>query len=218
MNNNTVIPAPDALMILGTRCPHCPAVLKQLSRLLEEGHLGRLQVINLEQHPEEAQQYGVRSVPWVRIGQYQLHGAQTRETMLQRIQWTHEQTTLKTTFDYLLSEAQVDQAIAQIKADPNKFSAIMDLLADPKTVLSTRIGIGVVMEEFAETALLDEQLERFATLAKHDDTRIRADVCHYLSLTTNNEKALAILKKHQDDPSDEVKEVVADSIEALTTT
>jgi glutaredoxin len=65
---NTIATVPDALMILGTHCPHCPAVLKNLCRLLEEGKLGKLQVINLEQHPEEAKKYGVRSVPWVRIG------------------------------------------------------------------------------------------------------------------------------------------------------
>ncbi len=213
-SNTITAVAPDALMILGTHCPHCPAVLKQLSHLLEEGKLGRLNIINLEQHPEDAQQYGVRSVPWVRIGKHELHGAQTRETMLQRIKWTSEQTTLKNEFDYLLAEAQVNTAIEKIAADHSTLSAIIDLLGDPKTVLSTRIGIGVIMEEFAGTALLNEQLNTFATLANHKDARIRADACHYLSLT-ENKQALAILTKHQDDPSDEVKEVVADSIEAL---
>jgi hypothetical protein len=201
-------------MILGTQCAHCPAVLKQLSHLVEEGKLGRLSIINLEQHPEDAQQYGVRSVPWVRIGKHELHGAQTRETMLQRIQWASEQTTLKNEFDYLLAEAQVATAIEQITADQHKLSAIIDLLGDPKTVLSTRIGIGVVMEEFAGTPLLNEHFDTLATLANHEDARIRADACHYLSLTENRQ-ALAILAKHQDDPSGEVKEVVADSIEAL---
>lgn len=213
-STNITIAAPDALMILGTHCPHCPAILKHLSNLLEEGQLGRLHIINLEQHPEEAQQYGVRSVPWVRIGNYELHGAQTRETMLQRIQWTSEHATLKNEFDYLLAEAQVDTAIEKINADHSKLSAIIDLLGDSKTVLSTRIGIGVIMEEFAGTALLNEQLDTFATLATHSDARIRADACHYLSLT-HNRKALTVLAKHQDDPSDEVKEVVADSIETL---
>lgn len=217
-NSHTTVTSPDALMILGTHCPHCPAVLKYLSRLLEEGQLGRLHVVNLEQHPEEALQYGVRSVPWVRIGNheqnYELHGSQTRETMLQRIKWLNEKTTLKNEFDYLLSEAQVDTAIEKIKADHSKLSTIIDLLGDTETVLSTRIGIGVVMEEFAGSALLAEQLDIFADLATHNDARIRADACHYLALT-ENKRALAILEKHQDDPSDEVRDVVADSIEAL---
>jgi hypothetical protein len=134
--------------------------------------------------------------------------------MLQRIKWASEQATLKNEFDYLLAEAKVDSAIKQIKQDNDKLSAIIDLLADPETVLSTRIGIGVVMEEFAGTTLLNEQLDRLATLTHHDDARIRADACHYLSLT-ENQKALAILEKHTDDPSNEVREVVADSIEAL---
>jgi len=211
---DTITAAPDAIMILGTHCSHCPAVLKILSHLLEEGKLGKIQVINLEQHPEEAQQYGVRSVPWVRIGQHELHGAQTRETMLQRIKWAREQATLSNELDYLLAEAQVNTAIEQIKEDNNKLAAIIDLLADPETVLSTRIGIGVVMEEFAGTELLNQHLETLADLANHKDARIRADACHYLSLT-ENKKALAILEKHTDDPSNEVKEVVADSIEAL---
>ena len=205
---------PDALMILGTSCPHCPGVLKILSHLIKSGELGQLHIINLEQHPEEAQKYGVRSVPWVRIGKHELHGAQTLEAMRQRIKWASEQATLKDEFDYLLAEAQVDIAIAKIKTNPDTFSTILDLLGDSETVLSTRIGIGVVMEEFEGTELLNKQLDAFALLANHKDVRVRADVCHYLSLTQNTE-ALSILKKHLDDPSKEVREVIADSIEDL---
>jgi len=117
---------------------------------------------------------------------------------------------------YLLAEAQVDKAIDKIKAQPDTFSAIIDLLGDSETVLSTRIGIGVVMEEFEGTELLNKQLDAFAQLAIHEDVRIRADVCHYLSLT-KNKSAISILKKHLDDSSEEVRDVVADSIENLET-
>ena len=60
------MPAPDALLLISTHCPHCPAVLAALAELVKQGAIGRLEVVNLEQHPEVGQALGVRSVPWLR--------------------------------------------------------------------------------------------------------------------------------------------------------
>ena len=60
------IESPDALLFLTRQCPHCPLVLASLCELVKRGAIGRLQVVNIEAHPEEAQAIGVRSVPWLR--------------------------------------------------------------------------------------------------------------------------------------------------------
>lgn len=205
---------PDATMLLGTHCPHCPSVLKHLAELIKTGELGRLHIINLEQHPDEAQQYGVRSVPWVKIGKYELSGAQELSALRQRIQWANQQASLTGEFDHLLSEAQAEKVLDRIKSQPETMAAIIELLGDPATVLSTRIGIGVVMEEFAGTELIQQQIPVFAKLATHKDARIRADVLHYLGLTHSKE-AIPILQQHIEDKDPEVREAAVDSLEAL---
>ncbi len=68
---------PDALLFLSSHCPHCPAVLAGLSELVKRGSIGRLEVINLEQHPEAPAALQVRTVPWLRLGPYILTGART---------------------------------------------------------------------------------------------------------------------------------------------
>ena len=205
---------PDAIMLLGTSCPHCPGVLKYLSQLIKTGEIGRLQIINLEQHPEEAQEYGVRSVPWVKIGKYKLSGEQDLAALQQRVTWANKDTSLAGEFDYWLSEAQVDKALDHIKKEPESISSIMELLGDSATVLSTRIGIGVIMEEFAGSEMLKQLIPDFAKLANHDDQRVRADVLHYLALT-ESQKAIPILETHINDKDSEVAEVASDSLEVL---
>ncbi len=206
---------PDAIMLLGTHCPHCPAILKHLAELIKTGEIGRLNIVNLEQHPEGAQQYGVRSVPWVRIGKYELSGAQDIKALRQRIEWAMKDSSLAGEFDYWLSEAQVEKAIEYINKEPKSISAIVELLSDPATVLSTRIGIGVIMEEFAGTDMLHQLIPTFAELTQHDDSRIRTDALHYLGLTQSKE-AIPILEQYiKTHGSDEISEVAADSLEEL---
>lgn len=206
--------APKAIMLLGTSCPHCPSVLKHLSQLIKVGDISQLTVINLEQYPEKAREYGVRSVPWVKIGSYELTGAQNLAALQQRVAWANKDSSLAGEFDYWLSEAQVDKAIDFLKKDPKAISAILELLGDSATVLSTRIGIGVIMEEFSGSDLIQQLIPDFAKLADHEDARVRADTLHYLGLTESQD-AVPILQQHVDDKDAEVRGVVTDSLEAL---
>jgi thioredoxin-like negative regulator of GroEL len=203
----------QATLLISTHCPHCASLLNSLNQLIKQGELAELRVINLHAAPELAQQFGVRSVPWVKIGNYELSGNQPLAALQQRIQWIHQQTELVGEFDYLLSQAQAEKACQLLHEQPEKMAAIMQLLADSATVLSTRIGIGVVMEDFAGSETLREYIPKFMELLSHKDARIRMDVAHYLSLTENS-SALNALQQHTE-TDDEVREVIKDSIESL---
>ena len=52
----SISPAPHAKLLVAPGCAHCPTVLQHLSTLLKENALGKLEVINIHQHPEIAQQ------------------------------------------------------------------------------------------------------------------------------------------------------------------
>ena len=48
--------SPGALLLIAPQCPHCPSVLESLTRLIKEGKIGRLEVVNLAEHPEMAEE------------------------------------------------------------------------------------------------------------------------------------------------------------------
>ncbi|CAA6825628.1 MAG: Unknown protein [uncultured Thiotrichaceae bacterium] len=208
------VSSPEAILLVGTHCPHCESVLQHASKLVKHGEFSQLTVHNVDQQPDVIQQYQVRSVPWIRIGQYELTGAQTYDALLQRVQWVKEQRKLEGEFDYLLSEAQADKVLGRLHQKPEQMQAIIKLLGDSATVLSTRIGIGVVVEEFAGTPTLQEYIPQLSELSQHKDARIRADACHYLGLT-ESQIAIEPLENCQNDTDPEVREVVVDSLEIL---
>ena len=208
--------APKAILLLGTNCPHCPAILHSLGELLKKGEISQLHAINIEAAPEIAEQYAVRSVPWIKIGDYVLTGAQPMEALQQRIEWTTHNDKLLGKFDHMLSHGEAQQVTDSIKADNSKFDLIMKLLADPATILSTRIGIGVIMEDFEGTDLLKSHLKNLAKLLNSDDVRVRADAAHYLSLT-NSQDAIHYLVDHKKKENNhEVIDVIEDSLESLS--
>jgi HEAT repeat protein len=92
--------------------------------------------------------------------------------------------------------------------------AIMTLLGDPGTILSTRIGIGVVFEEFAGTELLKKLIPELGELTEHNDQRIRADAYHYLGMT-NDKSAIPFIETGKEDSNLEVREIAADSLNLL---
>ncbi|HIP94713.1 MAG TPA: HEAT repeat domain-containing protein [Leucothrix sp.] len=217
--------APDALILLSSHCAHCPSVLDSLSKMIKTGSIGSLKVINLEKNPDTMQKYNIRSVPWVRIGKHELTGSQPIEALQQRAKWAlndlqeHDLEEVKkgnsvADFDFLLSDGQVDKVIQSIQETPENIQFIMQLLGDSGTILSSRIGIGVVFEELADSALLKALIPQLAKLSQHSDQRIRADAYHYLGMTGDS-KAIAILESGKKDKDKEVREIVADSLEVL---
>jgi len=168
------------------------------------------------------QTYQVRSVPWVKIGNYELTGAQTLEALKQRAEWAKKDAEASddgtqnqvAEFDFLLSDGQADKVIEAVKKDPSAIQAILQLLGDPGTILSTRIGLGVVFEELANSDLLKSIIPQLGKLTQHEDSRIRADAYHYLGLS-GDQQALPFVEKGLNDPDPEVKEIAADSLQEL---
>ena len=80
-NPQNTTTAPAALMLMGTRCPYCRGVLKSLQSLLAAGDISQLETHNIEENPELARELGVRSVPWVRIGDFELEGLRSEKEL-----------------------------------------------------------------------------------------------------------------------------------------
>ena len=203
---------PDALMLMGTRCPYCPSVLKALQALLDSGHIHKLDTFNIEENPELAREIGVRSVPWVRIGSFELEGLRSEKELREWAEKAAEGTGLTNWLDELLSSGKLDKPLDRIKTDPAAMDAMLKLFADPDTQLNTRIGISAIMEELQDTGTLSAIVDRLGELTQHKDARVRGDACHYLSLSGKPEAA-AYIKPLLDDEDVNVREIARESLE-----
>jgi thioredoxin-like negative regulator of GroEL len=207
--------APEALMLLGTHCPHCPVVLGALADLVKQGVIASLEVVNLEKKPDIAEQLGVRTVPWVRIGWYELEGLHSKKELLQWAEMAGTDEGAMAYFSEVLAAGQVNKVLSILKSHAELMRHMFDLLADAEAKINIRLGVGVIMEEYANTAAFAEYIPVLGELTRHADARVRSDACHYLSLT-GNEAALPYINALLDDENAEVREVAEESVSEIS--
>ncbi len=206
---------PQALLLLAPGCAHCPAILTGLTGLIKSGKLSRLEVIDITQSPELAEAYGVRSVPWTRIGAFELVGAQTPEELEHWVRAASGGGGVAEYYSHLLESQRLEQALSHIRQHPASLLDLVLLLSSLETPMAVRIGIGAVIEELAGSGLLDRIVPELEQLTRSDEPQIRADACHYLSIAGNS-SALETIRALQDDPDPEVREIAAESLAVLS--
>jgi hypothetical protein len=206
--------APDALLLLSTHCPHCPAMLVALTELVKQGTIGRLEVVNLEQHPETGQALGVRSVPWLRLGRIEIAGVHSQAELAGWAAKADSEEGLADWFHLLLKEGQLPRAQAAIDADPSLLAAVLPIVGNVDASLNVRLGAGVLFEAFAGTPVLAALTPQLGDLSRHADARVRADACHYLGLS-GDVTAKPWLEARLDDDDADVREISAESLQTL---
>jgi len=206
--------SPDVLLFIASQCPHCPNVLSGLADLLKRGLIGRLEAINIESHPESAQALGVRSVPWLRMGLFQLTGARSPAELEIWARRAVSAAGMSDAFHDLLKQADLAQVLQLIQAEPARLAALLPIVANPEASLNVKLGVGVVFEEFAGQPALRHLVADLGGLTQHEDARVRADASHLLSLTQAAEARPWLLAGLQDENA-EVREIAAESLQAL---
>jgi hypothetical protein len=209
------MPAPDALLLISTHCPHCPAMLASLSDLVKQGIIGRLEAVNLEQHPEVGQTLGVRSVPWLRLGRIELAGVHGKTELAEWAAKADSEAGMADWFHLLLKQGQLPRAQAMIEADPALLAAALPIVGNVDASLNVRLGAGVLLENFADTDTLRALLPRLGELSQHADARVRADACHYLGLTASDAARPWLDPRLADEDAD-VREIAAESLQAIS--
>jgi hypothetical protein len=209
--------SPDALLFLSGQCPHCPVVLAGLTELIKRGEIGRLEVVNLECHAQAAEELGVRSVPWLRIGPFELPGARSAAELAL---WASRALTAAKPDGYadafhdLLKQADLRQVRRLIQADPARLVSLLPIVANPEASLNVKLGGGVLFEDYAGHAALQALADDLGELTRHDDARVRADAAHLLSLT-QAVAALPWLRAALRDVDAEVREIAGESLQSL---
>jgi hypothetical protein len=183
--------------------------------MVKAGELGRLEVVNLEQQPEVAQTLGVRSVPWTRIGPFELQGLRTIEELQT---WALKADSVEGMADYLselIKEGQVKRVQTLARENESALDAVFHILGDADTEINIRLGIDVVLEELQGSELLRQRVDELGILSTHESAAIRADACHYLALS-GSKNALPYLQTGLKDSDKEVQEIAQEGLETLS--
>lgn len=205
---------PEALMLLGTHCPHCPSVLGSLSELVKQGVIARLEVVNLEQRPETGRELGVRSVPWVRIGLFEFFGLHSKAELQSWAEQAGTEQGMTKYFEQLLGDGEVMRVLGMISNDHGLLHALIGLVSDADAKINARIGAGVIMEDYEGKPELLALIPELGELTRHADARVRSDACHYLSLT-HDDSVKRYIEPLLDDEHEDVREVAEESLAEL---
>jgi thioredoxin-like negative regulator of GroEL len=209
---NTTLP--EVLMLMGTQCTYCGPMMQMLMEFIKLGQIAELRLVNIENAPELASELGVRSVPWLKIGPFELTGSRTKKELQL---WLQRASSLDGVSDYLvevLSEGNIKAASKLIKGYPQALENVIDLMADPEAKINVRLGVGVIIEEMAESETFKSVIPRLLDYLSNEDARIRGDACHYLSLTKDR-SYIPDIERLLADASEEVREIAQDSLDDL---
>lgn len=212
--NQTDAQAPEAVLLLSTQCSHCPTVLQGLSELVKQGVISRLEVVNIGVRPDIAERHGIRSVPWVKIGDFELEGLHSPAELRRWAERYNQANGLAEYFTELFNQGLLPRVLKAVRTKPGHLNTLLKLSADPDTDLTTRIGISAVVEDFEGTQELQQYLDEMIALGHNDDPRVRSDACHFLAQTRSS-GARAALQELTRDPQRAVREVAAESLQEL---
>ena len=208
------ITSPTVLMLMATQCTYCGPMMQILTEIMKAGHISQLRIVNIENNPELEAELGVRSVPWLQIGPFELSGSRSKKELLSWITRASSFDGVTDYFEEVLSEGKIEYANKLIHRYPQALENVIDLMADPEARINVRLGVGVIIEELAESEQFKSVIPRLVDYLSSKDARIRGDACHYLSLTKDR-SYIPDIEKLLSDESEEVREIARDSLEEL---
>ena len=209
--SKNILTTPDALLLTAPGCPHCPTVRQGLDELVKQGFIGTLEVVNIAEHPERAETLNVRTVPWVKIGPFELEGLRSPAELRSWAQRAGSITGTARYFEEFFKEGKLEKVSQFVQADPNAVEALLILASDKDAELTVRIGVSAIIEELEGSETLNNHFDSLRALSENEDPRVRSDACHFLTLTHNPE-ALELLNKLAQDPERSVRDIAVESL------
>lgn len=209
----TTVPAtpPTCLLLIGPGCPHCASVLSHLTELIKSAELARLEIVNVASDPQQARDLGVRSVPWLRIGERVFQGAQGMQELRDAIRQSNDADAMRRHLAAQISEGLLDEVQAFLLEQPRYLDDLVSLLSDEQTTTDVRIGIAALFEDIGETEAAQQAVPALKIASGDGNPRVRADACHLLGLIPGRESR-DILRAHRYDPDATVREIAKEAL------
>jgi len=206
--------APSALLLIASGCQHCPAVLQSLSELVKDARLSSLEVVNIVAAPERAQELNVRSVPWVKIGDFELVGMKSKKELEEWIEKSTNPEDLSAYFEELMTSGEISKVQEMMEQQPQHIQSLFNIMSNEQSSLSARVGVGAVIEHLAGTETLINSIDTLGEYCKSPNPRIRNDACYYLGLS-HDVKAKKYIQPLLNDENADVRECAEDALEDL---
>ncbi len=173
-------------------CQVCPQMEHLFEQMHQQGAISELEVFDVQQHPELAEQHNIRSVPHYLINGVAFTGLKSRREIDQLLDKTDADKWIEMIQDSLAG-GELEPVEQAVRKQPSAREAMIVLLDDPETALLVRIGLTAVIETLATEGLLNTYEQQFIRMTTHDDERIAVDALYYLSLI-NTPDSLATLQ------------------------
>ncbi len=202
-----------ALVYIASGCPHCSAVVDGLMRLVKDGRLARLELVNLGVAPP-APGDAVRSVPWTRIGPFELVGSIPAAELAD---WAERAATGEgwaAYYAHLLEHRRLAEVERLVQERPATLVDLLALLGESDTPMALRIGIGALLEGLAGGPVLAQALPVLVQLTLSDLPQTRADACHFLGLA-GDPQAIPAVRRLLDDEQPDVREIAGETLAML---
>lgn len=203
---------PDVLLLISTHCPHCHSLQGLLEQRLAKQQINKLDIVNIEQDADLARQYGVRSVPWMRIGLFEFEGSMTPAELDRWIDTSLMPDAETIYTDEQLKSGNLARLLPMFKSGQLELEALMPLLSDPETPISVRLGLAAIAEDMEGTTALQELEPGLLKLVRHENPTLRMDACHYLSLT-HTSAAITAIESLLEDENGQVREAAQECLE-----
>lgn len=208
------MPAPSALLLVSPTCPYCPGMKQALTELEHSNKIAQLEIVDITEQPEVAERLGVRSVPWLQLGELVLEGAHTAGELEKWAAVAASENGLTEYFKESLASGQLSLVERMIDRQPDRLRALLPLVADPETEMSVRIGIAALFEAHAGSTALAALTDDLVSLCDHNNPTVRADACHLL-IQTRSPRVAEVLSRLRDDADSQVREIARDGLDEL---
>ncbi len=210
------MPTPtNVLLLISPGCPHCASVMQHLQTLIKDATIGELKIINIAARPDVATKLNARSVPWIKLGPFELVGSHSLDDLKTWIDKIESPTGMADYFADLFHQGQREKIQNMVLAQDTLSTHLFLLAADINRGMDIRIGVGAIMEELADRGRLKNKLKFIIELTRNPDPTIRADGAHYLALS-RSDQSIEQLQNLLNDENAMVREVAKDALEELT--
>lgn len=217
-------PVLDVNLYISTQCPHCAQALELLTKAVKQGTIGSLNITNLSTINNIEEYAHIRSIPFIQLQDFEFSGSISQ---LEIDAWAkaHKEGALATYyFSSLLMDGQLTKAELLIKKKPAYWFELINMAKNEETKMQVRIGITAIFEtlntEILQTAQCDKIIAALIKACNINNSAIRVDLIYlssllYISLKErkqNNKNLTRFINSLCNDPSDEVKEIIEDSL------
>ena len=208
------MPLPTAELYIATGCVHCPVFLDALNHQLKQGQLAALHVYNIAVDNTAAEHYGIRSVPWARVGDLILQGSSTPAEINQCVRQASSTSGQQQYIAQLLEQGELHTVEQILTLSPALLKILLPLFDVASTPIQVRIGLSAVIESMANSPALHAVTSELTALASSKHVHVRIDALHFLALS-GNEQAHALIEQARHDEHPQVREAAEEILQEL---